>query len=360
MSRSVVTQTITYRKPDTLPPVFVAGSFSEPAWTPLHMEYALDMDGEYVFTREVRLVPGREYQFKFRLGNMDIWAISHRYPTSESSFDDEGNQNNLLKVEPEYTQPAQKSMPGKVLNDKGIVNIEDSPLTKPVDTSARNADDEYSYQDCDPVQSPLFAHESFGAYEFANDGLEQDESVAMIPRLSKTASKDFAANEADPNDPMVESFPSERGPVMDALRKIQSSSNDDSLHAIKASMSPFMAPRRESVDSATDDVVSTESLSPTNNSMLRKQNMMPAHSGLFTTKSTASLGSIAEEDSKEPRSVTRTLEKGGKGASQPRKTVFEGLDSGPSDEDEGVVLKNAKARTDESNHQVKKWFGVTG
>ncbi|KAI6785789.1 uncharacterized protein J7T54_006128 [Emericellopsis cladophorae] len=357
MSRPLVTQTIIYRRPDILPPVFVAGSFSEPPWTPLRMEYALDMDGEYVFTRDVRLVPGREYQFKFRLGNMDIWVVSHRYPTT---FDDGGKQNNLLKVEPESTQPAHKSMPGKVLNDKGIVNIGNSPLTKPMDTSSGNADSEYSHQDCNPVQSPLFAHESFGAYEFANDGNEQDESVAMIPRLSKTASKDFVANEADPNDPMIESFPCERGPVMDALRKLQSSSSDDYLQAIKASMSTFMAPRRESLDSASDDVVSTESLSPTNNSTMKKQNMIPAHSGLLKTKSTASLGSIAEEDSKEPRSGTRTSEKGGKDASKPRKTVFEGLDSGPSDEDKGVVLKNAKARTDESSHQAKKWFGVTG
>jgi len=317
------------------------------------MDYALDMDGEYVFTRVVRLLPGREYQFKFRLGNMNTWVVSHRYPTT---FDDEGNQNNLLKIDRECTQPAHKSMPGKVLTDKGIVNIEDSPLTKPVDTSASNTDGE-----SDPVQSPLFAHESFGAYEFANDGLEQDESVAMIPRLSKTASKDFVANETDPNDPMIESFPSERGPVMDALRKIQSSSSDDYLHAIKASMSNFTAPRRESLDSASDDVVSTGSLSPKNNSTMRKQNMMPAHSGLLKTKSTASLGSIAEEDSKEPRLGPRISEKGGKDASKPRKIVFEGLDSGPSEEDEGVVLKNAKARTDDSNsHQVKRWFGLTG
>ena len=73
-------QTITYRKPGTQPPVFLAGSFTDPQWVPREMEYTQDEDGEYKYTSQIRAVPGHEYQFKFRVGEGDSWVLDENSP----------------------------------------------------------------------------------------------------------------------------------------------------------------------------------------------------------------------------------------------------------------------------------------
>lgn len=73
-------QTITYRKPGTKPPVFLAGSFSEPQWVPREMEYTQDPDGEYKYTSEIHAMPGHDYQFKFRVGEGDSWVLDENSP----------------------------------------------------------------------------------------------------------------------------------------------------------------------------------------------------------------------------------------------------------------------------------------
>lgn len=69
--RSIV---ITYRKAGTKPPVFVAGTFSDPAWQPYEMSVSSDASGELSFEKFVTVEAGTELQYKFRLGNGDWWV----------------------------------------------------------------------------------------------------------------------------------------------------------------------------------------------------------------------------------------------------------------------------------------------
>lgn len=76
MAPRQVPVTITYRKPGTSPPVFVAGSFSDPAWRPHEMTPVVNDQGEYVFERVVEASEGTEIQYKFRVGPGDWWALN--------------------------------------------------------------------------------------------------------------------------------------------------------------------------------------------------------------------------------------------------------------------------------------------
>lgn len=75
------TFTITYAKPGTLPPLFVAGSFSSPPWEP--QELHQDDEGSDSFSRTFSVVPGT-YQYKFRLGTGDWWVVDETQETGQS------------------------------------------------------------------------------------------------------------------------------------------------------------------------------------------------------------------------------------------------------------------------------------
>lgn len=64
-------------------------------------------DLEFEFYTEVHVQVGKEYQFKFRIGEGDWWVLDEEHPTVT---DDAGNRNNLLLVpaqehEPQATEP---------------------------------------------------------------------------------------------------------------------------------------------------------------------------------------------------------------------------------------------------------------
>lgn len=77
--------TFTFRRPGTKPPVFVAGSFSEPQWEPQEMTAcALEGQDEYEFKAEILAVPGSSIQYKFRLGHGDWWLLDEKAESGES------------------------------------------------------------------------------------------------------------------------------------------------------------------------------------------------------------------------------------------------------------------------------------
>jgi hypothetical protein len=73
--------TVKYALPGTEPPIFVAGSFSDPVWQPQEMDYT-EKDGEYQFHKDIEIEEDQEYQYKFRLGTGDWWALNEESPTS--------------------------------------------------------------------------------------------------------------------------------------------------------------------------------------------------------------------------------------------------------------------------------------
>ena len=77
----MVPVTLRYTNPGAQPPIFLAGSFSEPAWDPIEMEYTTAEDGEYQFTKEVMVKEGGQFQYKFRIGSGDWWVLNEDAPT---------------------------------------------------------------------------------------------------------------------------------------------------------------------------------------------------------------------------------------------------------------------------------------
>lgn len=85
MASSKVHETITYANPGTQPPLYVAGSFSDPEWQPQEMEFTKQDDGDYQFHKAVTIEAGRDYQYKFRMGPGDWWVLDETAPVGKCS-----------------------------------------------------------------------------------------------------------------------------------------------------------------------------------------------------------------------------------------------------------------------------------
>ena len=75
--------TIKYAKPGTQPPIYLAGSFSNPPWIPLPMQYTTDEHNEHEFFKEVAVEEGHDYQYKFRIGEGDWWMLNENSPVGK-------------------------------------------------------------------------------------------------------------------------------------------------------------------------------------------------------------------------------------------------------------------------------------
>lgn len=116
MASNPVAVTVRYKKQGTLPPIFVAGSFSDPEWQPEEMQYTSMGDNEYEYYKEVHIRQGKEYQYKFRIGEGDWWVLNEDSP---SGTDNDGNRNNLLKI----------PISGGVAPEKPLQPLEERPAT---------------------------------------------------------------------------------------------------------------------------------------------------------------------------------------------------------------------------------------
>jgi len=72
----MVSVTIKYFKPGTQPPIYIAGTFSQPEWQPEEMDYSVNGDNENEFHKDVKVEAGKEYQYKFRIGPGDWWILN--------------------------------------------------------------------------------------------------------------------------------------------------------------------------------------------------------------------------------------------------------------------------------------------
>jgi hypothetical protein len=78
--------TIRFSKPGTQPPIFLAGSFSDPEWEPQEMKHETKADGELEFTKEVSVQEGKQYQYKFRVGEGEWWVLNEQAPIGKWLF----------------------------------------------------------------------------------------------------------------------------------------------------------------------------------------------------------------------------------------------------------------------------------
>jgi ATP-dependent RNA helicase MRH4 len=388
--------TITYNKPGTVPPVFLAGSFSDPQWQLQEMECISDQNEGHTFQSEVMLEPGQDYQFKLRIGH-DTWVLAENYPTAT---DDSGNENNVVRAQKpaeEQIAPAGIDTPEIKLNPatqsnvtpSETNNVESDTLDSKVplfahespsddveqDTEQDNeenkiplfahetlgndvkdddsedfkaplfaheslADD--SKDESEEMKMPLFAHECLGAYDFGDDA-EYDSSMnanSSPKQTSKVKTMRDKTAELDVNDPTLESFPSDRGSILGTIRSIQTHLGEDQTHLDDIPSSPrVISSRRTSLDSNDDLCLSPASFSPT---ITRRRDSRPSHS-FGRTRSAVSLGSIEEE----PKPSPNKQSKGPPIVSLPnpnsKDKVF-GQKSPPSEEDEAVVMKTSEVK----------------
>lgn len=136
------------------------------------------------------------------------------------------------------------------------------------------------------LQTPLFAHERLGAYELP-DTPEQD--------VKRTSKNHTLGHDIDVHDPTLEQFPSDRSSIMDALRKIQTSKDENHGHLEEFRSSLRAGSREASMESTDEAAMSPGSLSPVST---RRRDSRPSHSSFGRSRSAVSLGSIVEEDQK--------------------------------------------------------------
>ena len=78
--------TLTFERHDLQPPVFVAGSFTQPPWQPIQMELSVSKQegGEAIAFSKTFDIPEGQWEYKFKLGVGDWWVCDERAKIGES------------------------------------------------------------------------------------------------------------------------------------------------------------------------------------------------------------------------------------------------------------------------------------
>ncbi|KAK1073073.1 hypothetical protein LTR12_013138 [Friedmanniomyces endolithicus] len=93
--------TVKYTSKGLQPPVYIFTSLSDPQWEAVEMDHEILADGENGFSKTFMADEG-EYQYKFRLGPGEWWALDDTKPTLD---DGAGNKNNVMVVKPVTAAP---------------------------------------------------------------------------------------------------------------------------------------------------------------------------------------------------------------------------------------------------------------
>ncbi|KAF7563827.1 hypothetical protein G7046_g330 [Stylonectria norvegica] len=363
MAASKMPFTITYRKPGTSPPIFLAGSFSEPEWQPQEMDCVTGDDGEHDFKAQINVEPGKEYQFKVRIGEGDWWALAENYPVVT---DETGNQNNLLMVPTTSNMTHTAPIEGNLPSTDSIADSKLPPSAAPrihvPETDDNNAEDL-------DLKTPLFAHECFGAYELPDDDSDLDIYEKESPRqVMRPKSKDLDVTNVDINDPTLEKFPSDRTSILDALRTIQTHLGEDHTQLRDIPLSPrVVASSAESID---ENALSTSPLSSTSS---RRRDSRPSHSSFGRSRSAVSLGSIQEDSIESIEEESKSWVEAEQEQKPPiishpnpkTNSTSEGINPSPSVEDEAIVMRSSEVMpkekaSDEQASQITSNEAVNG
>lgn len=233
--------------------------------------------------------------------------------------DEAGNTNNLLTV-PETTAKEHPEL---------------SDVAPSLDSSPGSGDEDDMD---DQNRPPLMPHERLGANPAIDDrrGSESPPDDAYH-RNSRPASRDYTFDEFELHDPTLEKFPSDRGSIMDALRKIQTSMSEDSVHLDDVRSSPRSGAGVNGLELPDDILLSPAALSQTST---RRRESHQTHGSVMRSRSAVSLGSIAEEDRKMDGEI-------GEGSRYPEMT-----DTHTGNEDELEVQAASKVNTNSATNTL--------
>ncbi|KAG6024729.1 hypothetical protein E4U41_001698 [Claviceps citrina] len=339
MSASKTTVTVSYRRRGLAPPLLVAGSFTDPAWEAQEMHSVTDESGEHHFTIQVPVEPGKEYQYKFRASDADDWFVDEHATVALDAF---GQRCNLLRVPltsntgdrvptplVEATEqassrtaadekPATAASGSESLRPTGSrdqrtegerrpvtpakqvaavaaevadtaanldrPDLKPSPLVLPRDDVPTDATME------EQIDTPLFAHESFGNYQLPDDELDRNDALRILqpPTSVPSDSGGSGGDDVDVDDPTLEKFPSDKESVLDTLRKIQSSTEEGHAVLDDGQHSAAVTSTRTSMDSSDEYDFSRSPPS-------RMRENRTSRSSFGRPRSAVSLSCIAEE-----------------------------------------------------------------
>ncbi|KAG6284051.1 hypothetical protein E4U48_000030 [Claviceps purpurea] len=405
MSADKSTVTLIYQKTGLAAPLFVGGSFTNPAWECQEMHSVANESGEHRFTIQVPVEPGKEYRYRFRASGDDSWFVDERRSTgmyfapdiptgvlidpASTALNSLGQNCNILRVpvtiktgdelclypvEAEQTSslaatdenqatlisasasiPTNKSLntakegvprSGTPIKQVAAVAAEvadtaaklDGPSLKPSSLMALRNDVHTDPAIEEQIDTPLFAHESFGNYEFIeheidhNDDMGTGQRSSSLPSIGGGSVGDIV-DDVDIDDPTLEKFPSDKESVLDTLRKIQSSTEERIVSQDEGQHSALAVSMRTSIDSSEE-----YDFSPSPSSRQREGRI--SRSSFGRPRSAASLGCIAEEP-KTGEDASSSLKDGKRDESQPASSNASGTNS--TDAGGSLVVNTVKA-----------------
>ncbi|KAI1752396.1 hypothetical protein F4782DRAFT_153157 [Xylaria castorea] len=385
MSSRKVPLTFTFQRHGAHPPLFVAGSFSDPPWQPLEMDASIDQHGDLIFTKQVMVDESSEVQYKFRHASGDWWALD---PDAETVMDEHGNVNSLLLSPSKYA--AQEATLGKEIHDSKIRDaatdhIFDIPndaetATESLNTGTNSTDidsterftqeDELRRLSFTPIEEvantaaevadsasllgdddlevdggdifPMFSHERLAS---SSDGLTPDHHESK-PQHDKVDyfSESHDQLSTDYDDPRLEHFPSDRSSIMTAMRRLSATIDADLTMVDTVPLSPI----------TTAKPCSSSSPSPCNSLNLDETNTTHNQVGDIGLHSTSiiarkySLQSIAEGEEVPDRTE---MSDGAEEINVPTEYIgpvekpnLSLAPSGSSNEDEGIDMGTASPK----------------
>ncbi|KAI1265094.1 hypothetical protein F5Y18DRAFT_57405 [Xylariaceae sp. FL1019] len=326
MASDQVPVTFMFHKRDMRPPLFVAGSFSDPPWQPHEMNHSMDQHGDSMFTYTVLVDGDTDVQYKFRIGRGDWWALD---PDAETVTDDQGNTNNILHVPPQVT--AQENIHLQVTADTSPP----WPALQVTELSEDTVNIDIGNED-----SLMFSHECFLSWH------EIPTDCEIPVQSAQSDASDHEPDTWDFDDPRLEQFPADRDSIFTAVRRLSTSIEADPTMVDSGMLSPVFSwsswPDASSAAKRRDSLLTEE----------REIHQQPMGVGA-SRASRSSLESIAEgneyptpgptgSQNETIRSSHRYASPGGKGHIS--------LDAAEDDPDEGVLM-NVVSFSPKSKHQ---------
>ncbi|KAI0165762.1 hypothetical protein GGR57DRAFT_448650 [Xylariaceae sp. FL1272] len=210
-----------FHKSDMRPPLFVAGSFSDPPWQPHEMNHSMDQHGDSVFTYTALVDGDTDVQYKFRIGPGDWWALD---PDAKTVTDDQGNTNNILHVPPQITNHGR--------DDPEIAPDPTAPwpALKVTELSDDTVNVDFGNDD-----SLMFSHECFLSWH------DDPTDCANAVQTVQDDPTDYHRDIWDYDDPRLEQFPVDRDSIFTAMRRLSTSIDADPTVVDSSTLSPVFS-----------------------------------------------------------------------------------------------------------------------
>lgn len=303
MAPTKVPVVITLRKNGARPPLYIAGTFSDPPWQPEEMSSTVAEDGQHVFEARLLASPGAQIQYKFKMAGGE-WFLDEE---ADSVVDYRGFRNNSVDV-PQIptTTHQQPAVPGASSNSGGGSGPgASSDWLNDVDPFARWNKSKSVGHDWDTPHNriPLFAHECL---------VPDDQSVASScgvysPTYLRNMSQlgfDHEPDNFELADPALEKFPSRLEEISELIHKVEEDLEEDETEFEGVPPSAVLGlPRSKTNDIVGEFVVGSPISSPIPARPSRRVDAVPR--GSSHSDKSASLNSIAEgvEDDEAKKSV---------------------------------------------------------